>query len=135
MEILVRVIQPVLPDRAEHVELERILEGFRLVLDPGRDVQHLAFAHGDLFAADHEFQGALQDVRHLLALVRVHRDQAAALQIDLGEHLTLARHDLPRQHFSHFLEGDLIPAMETDGLGAHAGRAYTIRPGCYNSLE
>ena len=103
------------------------------MLDPRRDVQHLAFAHGDLLAADQELERALQDVGHLLALVRVHRHQAAALQIDLREHLALAGHHLARQHFGDFFEGDLVPAMQTNRLAAHGSRAYTNRAGCYNS--
>ena len=55
MEVIVGVIEPVLADRAEHVELERVLERLGLVLDPRRDVQHLAFADGDLLAADQNF--------------------------------------------------------------------------------
>ena len=36
MEVIVRVIQPVLADRAEDVELEGVLERGGLVLDPRR---------------------------------------------------------------------------------------------------
>src|SRR4249919_2892903 len=125
MEIVVGVIEPVLPDRAEDVELEGVLERLRLVLDPRRDVEYLAFAHGDLVAADQEFQRALEDVGDLLALMRVIRDQAAALQIDLREHFLLAGHQLARQHFGDLLEGDLVPAMQTNRLAAHESRAYT----------
>ena len=42
---VVGAIEPVLPDRAEDVELEGVLERFGLVLDPRRNVQHFAFAH------------------------------------------------------------------------------------------
>src|SRR5207245_2496798 len=84
LKIIIGVIEPVLTDRAEQIELEGVLERLGLVLDPGRDVQHLAFADGDFLAADQKLERTLQDVGHLLALVRVHRHQAAALQIDLG---------------------------------------------------
>src|SRR5678816_3577964 len=46
VEIRVGVVQPVLPDRREEIQLERVVEGFGLVLDPRRDVQDLAFANG-----------------------------------------------------------------------------------------
>src|SRR5438874_8271657 len=119
VEIIVGVIEPVLANRAEHIELECILERFGLVLDPRRDVQQLTFAHDELLAADQELQRALQDVGHLLALVRVHRYEAAALQVDLREHLALAGHDLARQHFGDFFQCDLVPSMQTNRLGAH----------------
>src|SRR6185295_15360566 len=81
---------------------------------------------------DEELQRALQEVGHLLALVRVIRHQAAAFQVDLREHLALAGHDLAREHFGDFFEGDLVPSMQTNRLGAHGDRAYTNRPRCYN---
>src|SRR6185295_6179104 len=71
MEIVVGVIEPVLTNRAEDVELERIFQRLGLVLDPRRDVQHLALADDDFLAGDQELQRALQEVGHLLALVRV----------------------------------------------------------------
>src|SRR6185295_4517499 len=111
----------------------RVVERFGLMLDPRRDVEDLPLADGDFLAADQELQRALQDVGHLLALVRVHRHEAAALQVDLREHLALAGDDLARQHFGDFFERDLVPAMETNRLAAHGGRAYTNRRGCYNS--
>src|SRR5204862_3873100 len=61
------------------------------------------------------------------------RHQAAALQVNLREHLLLAGHQFPRQHFRDFFEGDLVPAMETNRLAAHESRAYTNRAGWYNS--
>src|SRR3954454_8640111 len=70
LEIVVGVIEPVLPDRTEHVELEGVFDRLGLVLEPRRNVQQLALADDDLFAADEELQRALQDVGHLLALVR-----------------------------------------------------------------
>src|SRR2546423_13761015 len=125
------MIEPVLPNRAEQIELERVFERLRLVLDPRRNVQHLALTHGNLFAGDQKLERALQDVGHLLALVRMIRDDAAALQVDLREHLALAGDDLPREHFSNFFEGDLVPAMETNRLRGHGRRAYTNTAGCY----
>src|SRR5205823_12822020 len=89
------------------------------MLDPRWDVQHLALADGDLLTTDQKPERALQDVGHLLALVRVIRDDAPALQIDLREHLARAGDDLARQHFGHFLERNLVPPMQTNHLSAH----------------
>src|SRR6516225_8315648 len=100
------------------------------MFDPRRNVEHLALADRNLLAADEEPERALQDVGHLLALVGVHRHEAPALEINLREHLALAGDDLPREHFRDFFEGDFVPSMQTNRLGAHEGRAYTK---CYNS--
>src|SRR5467141_1445788 len=116
MEIIVRVIEPILPNRAEHIELEGVLEGFSLMLDPRRDVQHFAFPDGHLFTADEKLQRALQDVRHLLALVRMHRYEAAALQVDLREHFPSAGDEFARQHFRDFFERNFVPSMQPHGL-------------------
>ena len=50
----VGVIEPVLADRTEHIERERVVERLGLMLNPRRNMQHVAFAHRDLFAADQE---------------------------------------------------------------------------------
>ena len=126
-EVVVGLIQPVLPDRTEDVERKGVVERLGLMLDPRGNMQHLAFAHGDLLAADEELERALQDVGHLLALVRVHRNDAAGLQIDLRQHLALARHDLPREHLGDFFEGDFVPAMESDDRSGH-GSASIYHP-------
>src|SRR5687768_13895184 len=87
---------------------------------PRGDVQHLAFAHDDLLSLHEKTQRALQDVGHLFALVRVNRHEGAALEINLREHLALAGDDLLRDHFGHFVEGDLVPPMQSrshNGVG------------------
>jgi hypothetical protein len=117
VEIAVGVIQPVLPDRREEIELEGVVERFRLVLDPRRNVQHLAFADGDLLPGDQELQRPLQDVGDLLALVVVHGHHGPLFQVDLREHLALAGDDLARDHFGDFFQRELVPAVERDGLG------------------
>src|SRR3989442_9150737 len=55
----------------------------------------------------------------------MHRHEAAALQVDLRDHLALARDEFARQHFRHFFERDLVPSMQANRLGAHGPRAYT----------
>ena len=54
-EVRIRPVQPVVPNGAEEVELERVVERLGLVLHPGRDVQDLALANRDLLAVDQEF--------------------------------------------------------------------------------
>ena len=61
-----------------------------------RNVEHLPFPHDDFLAVHEKAQRALEDVRHLLALVGVDRNERAALQIDLRQHLALAGNDLTR---------------------------------------
>jgi hypothetical protein len=63
------MIQPVLTEGAEEIELERVLEGFGLMGNPRRDVQHFTLAQRDLLAAYKESECALEHVRHLLALM------------------------------------------------------------------
>src|SRR5688572_18136071 len=125
MKIRVRVIEPVLADRAEEIELEGVVERFRLMLDPGRYVQDLAFADGDLLAGDEEPQRALEDVGHLLALVRMHRHERALFQIDLREHFALARDEFARDHFGDLLQRDFVPAVEPDRVRAQ--REYPLK--------
>ncbi len=66
MKIGIGVIQPVLTDRTEEVELERIVERLCLMLNPRRNVQDFPFPHGDLFAVDEELERPLQHIRDLL---------------------------------------------------------------------
>ena len=86
-------------------------------------MQHLTFAHRHLFAANEEPERSLQNVGHLLALVRVIRHDAAALEIDLRDHLPLAGDDLSRQHFRHFFERNFVPPMQANRLDAHGVRS------------
>src|SRR6266566_1067502 len=73
-----------------------------------------------LFTPDEKLQRALQDVRHLVALVRMHRHEAAALQVHLRENLPSAGDEFARQHFRDFFERNFVPSMQPHGLGAHA---------------
>ena len=44
MKIIIRMIEPILPNRTEQIEFERVFECLGLVLDPRRNVKDLAFA-------------------------------------------------------------------------------------------
>ena len=109
------MIEPILADWRKQIELERVVERFRLVVDPGRNVQNLTFPDGDFLAVDEELEGPLEHVRHLLALVIVHRHERAFLQVNLGQHFALAGDDLARDHLGHLLEREFVPAMQADG--------------------
>src|SRR5581483_10696905 len=85
--VFVRPVEPLLPHGTEDVELERIFEGFCLMRDARRDVQDIALADRDFFPGDEELQRALKHLNHLLAVVRVHRNDTSALDIHLNEHL------------------------------------------------
>jgi hypothetical protein len=95
-------------------------------------VQNFAFSYSDFFATHEELECTLKDVCHLLAVMRMHRHQAAAFQIDLCHHLALADHDLPRHHLGDFLECNFVPTMEPDRVTVHGAREYIIRGECYN---
>jgi hypothetical protein len=44
--------------------------------------------------------------------VLVHRDERAAFQINLRDHLALAGDDLSRDHLGYLVERDFIPAVQ-----------------------
>ena len=83
-----------------------------------RDVQDLALADDDFFAADQKAKRSLEDIGHLFAVVRVDRHESAALEICLRDHLALTRHDLLGQHLGDFREGDLVPAVKPGSHGS-----------------
>src|SRR4051812_9849397 len=97
VEVAVGAIQPILPGRAEDVDVERVLEGARLVQYVRGNVQHLSFTNDDfVFAvgADVEVQGAREDVRQLFVVVRVLRHERILLEIHMCEHHLVTGHEL-----------------------------------------
>lgn len=54
-QILIGPVDPVGARRIEYIEVDRILHGFSLVRHMGRNCQHLASIHYDLFAVDPKF--------------------------------------------------------------------------------
>src|ERR1051326_751084 len=93
-QIVVVFLQPVMPDGAEDVQVERVLEGDRHVRHVGRNVQYLPFVDHNLLAADLEFERAFQNVSDLLAFVMMLRHHRALGQEDLGDHRLVAGNDL-----------------------------------------
>src|SRR5262245_2730237 len=122
LKIIIRSIDPVLADRAEHIEHEGIIEGFNLVRDGRWNMQHLAFAHGDFLPSDQHLQGTLEHVGHLLALMSVHGHHGAAFEIYLGERFAITGHELARDHLGDLLQSNLVPAMKPDTWCGHLRR-------------
>src|SRR5689334_7649301 len=88
-EVRVCLVEPILSRRTEHVHAERVFECLGLVLDHGRNVEHLAGANSDnllLVLVDPELESAFQYVRELLVLVLMPRHDAALLEGNMGEH-------------------------------------------------
>src|SRR4029079_14614248 len=113
------MIQPILSNRTEDIELECVFQRLRLVFDPRGNMENFPLANRDLLTGDEKLESALQDVGHLLALMRVHRHETAALQIDLRDHFALTAHDLAREHFGHLFERNLVPSTKPNRLCAH----------------
>src|SRR5262245_21798282 len=91
-EVIVRLVQPIRARRAEHIDVEGILERQRFVRHVRWDMQHLARTDDELLlavSADPEAQRALEDVGDLLVVVFVLRHQAALLQVDVSEHYAI----------------------------------------------
>ena len=68
--------------------------------DMRRDVEHLAGTYVDdllPIIADRESERTLEDVRQLLVLVIVLRDDAALLEVHVREHHAVARAELAAQ--------------------------------------
>src|SRR5688500_13117647 len=122
-QIAVGLVEPVLPRRAEDVDIERVLESLRLVRHVRWDVQYLARRDDQLVAsslADPEAQRSLEDVGELLVLVRMRRDDAALLQVDVGEHHALTGDEAPVEKIGDLLLRHVAPAVPGDlGGGSH----------------
>ena len=74
--------------------------------------EHLTRAHHDFLRAvltEVEAQRALDDPRDLLVLVRVLRDDAAPIEVDLGEHHALARDEPARELWGDLLARKVFP--------------------------
>ena len=79
-----------------------------------RDDQHLARLHVDalrLVLAEPEAQAALEDVRQLLVVVRVHRDDGALLQIDVRDHHRVARDEAAADRGIELLAREVVPPV------------------------
>jgi hypothetical protein len=65
------------------------------VRHPGGNAQHLAGTDSDIAIIECELQRAAEHIGQLFALVRVGRDDGAALEIDLREHFAIAGDEPP----------------------------------------
>ena len=58
-KVIVGLVDPILSNRAEDVDRERILEHLDLVLDPTWNLEHVTFAENNLAPIDRELQSRL----------------------------------------------------------------------------
>src|SRR5262249_52224528 len=102
-KVRVVFLKPVVADRAEDVEIERVFERDGAVRHVRRDAQDLARAHDHLLAFQLELQRALKDVSDLLAFVEMLRDDRALLEKHLRDHRLIARDDFTADALAHHL--------------------------------
>src|SRR5262249_44680732 len=81
-KVRVGPVDPVLTDRTEDVEDDRVLDHFDLVRDVWWNLHHLARADDEVASVDLEAQRTIDDDADLLVLVRVQRHHSAALQFE-----------------------------------------------------
>ena len=78
-------------------------------------MQHLAGAHDQRFTlivAKLEAEGALEDIGELLVLVRMSGNDAAFLEINVGEHHSVAGNEPTVEHVVDALLRHVFPAVE-----------------------
>src|SRR4029453_16414083 len=102
-KVIVRLVDPILTNRAEDVDRESILEHLDLVLHPAGNLKDVAFTHDDFASINRELQHTFQDLCDLLALVRMTRHDAAALQLEVSDGDAVAREVLPFDPGGHGL--------------------------------
>src|SRR5262245_19459634 len=94
-KVIVRLVDPILSNRAEDIDREGVLEHFDLVLHPTGKLKDVTLTHDDFSPINRELQHAFQDLRNLLALVRMTRHDAATLQLEVRDRDAVAREVLP----------------------------------------
>src|SRR5262249_60762773 len=114
-KVRVGPVDPVLTDRTEDVEHERVLDHFHLVRDVRWNLHDLARADNDVAAVDREAQYAVDDDADLLVFVRMQRHHSAALQREAGDGHPLGSDVLPGDCRGDVLGREIRPAMMRDG--------------------
>jgi hypothetical protein len=100
------------------------------VRDVRRDREDLARSDRDFLpavVAEPEAQRTLEDVRDLLAFMRVRLDDRTSLQEDLRDHRALTVHEAALDVRGHALLRDAVPAVmrsEFHGASHERGRLY-----------
>src|SRR5262245_35825862 len=113
-EIGVRPVEPVLPRWREDVDVQGRLERFRPVREIRWEMQDLARSDVDdlrLVLSQPETQDALEDVGDLLVLVRVPRDDAALVEVDVRQHQPVAADQPPVEERVELILRQVVPAV------------------------
>src|SRR5260370_12739419 len=87
--------EPVHPERAERVEVVRLLEGHGRMDDVWRDDEDLAGEYCCVFTVDGELERPAHDHRDLLGYVLVRWHDRAFLKMEAADHLVLSDGQLP----------------------------------------
>ena len=123
------LLDPVVAGGTEEAQHERVVQRLDLVRDAGGNVKHFALPQRHLFARHHQFQSALEHIRHLLALVRVLGNDGAPFQVNLSDGLPFSGHKLSGDHLGDLLEGNFVPAEQVIRLqcGGKAASTAVLR--------
>ena len=108
-QILVAFIDPIGAGRGEDIEIDCVFNRLGLMGHVGRNAEHFAGMHDDLFSVDPEFQSAIEDVSELLVVVAVLGNDAAFFEQHARQHNFLANDELPMQERFQFFERDSVP--------------------------
>src|SRR6266542_4132528 len=78
-QILVALVDPISARRRENVEVDRVFHGLRLVRHVRRDAKDLSGVHHNFFAIDPKLERPVEDIRQLLVVRAMLRDDTALL--------------------------------------------------------
>ena len=89
------------------------------MLHPARNLRHLAGTDDDVVAVQDELQPTAHHTRHLLLVVRMPRDDAAAFQLELCDRHSVAGDVAPGNERRDRFTRNVGPTMTHDGIGRH----------------
>src|SRR3984893_6860475 len=108
-QVLISLVNPVGARRIEYIEVNRVVQGFRLVRHVRRDGQNFAGIHHDLLAVDPELERALQHICELLIVMAMQWDDAALLHQDARDDDGLTDNNLALQQRLQVFQFDGMP--------------------------
>src|SRR5262249_21596740 len=110
-EVGIGAVEPVLSNRAEDVDVERVLERDGAMRYVRRYDDDFTGPEHQLFAADREAERAVDDIADLLRDVGMLGHDGVLLEMDLRDHFVSARNPLARD-----LVGDGFPLHVVPGM-------------------